>query len=476
MIDTDIPIVKSAESDSIFTLNTTALSDNGYYTLQVKPEGLIDQEGFPGYAGKMVKWMLFKDGLIHYNVRVWEGAAERGNVSSEQALASDSRNFSVSDTICFTAVPAYGYNFSYWGTYRNYDYVNKSGGMRRVSATETVKEDLEMLSTENPISVTTNNDFNLHAVFEPKKVKVEVVGDAAAVSTNVGTGYYDYGTVINFDAAAKDGYTITGFVVNGTPVETLEQVTVNSEDPIQVEVLTESLAARDILLQDTEDYTPEAIQAANVKLYRSFRKGTWNTITLPCAVSNPAASFGEGTVVAKLAGVDNNVMQFNTVTTMLANTPYLIKVGSIERSTLAAGAKKSSFYNVTGTSILVPEEDDPYDEQPGCTFVGSYKNRIIEAGAGNYYISSDQLYYIDADAVVGTDRFKGYFHATQPMESRIPISIDGTTDAIIEVPISVEASSDIYTLSGLKVRDKEQGLKGLQPGIYISNGQKIMVR
>ncbi len=476
VLDTDIPITKSAESDSIFTLNTTALADNGYYTLQVKPEGLTDQEGFPGYAGKMVKWMLFKDGLIHYNVRVWEGAAERGGVSSDQALASDSRNFSVSDTIRFTAVPAYGYNFSYWGTYRNYDYIHKTRGLRKASATGTAEEDLEVLSTENPISVTTNNDFNLHAVFEPKKVKVEVVGDAAAVSTNVGTGYYDYGTVINFDAAAKDGYTITGFVVNGTPVETLDQVTVDSEDPIQVEVLTESLAARDILLQDTEDYTPEAVHAANVKLYRSFRKGTWNTITLPCEVSNPAAVFGSGTVVAKLAGVENNVMQFNTVTTMQANTPYLIKVGSIERSTLAAGAKKSSFYNVTGTSILVPEEEDPCDEQVGCTFVGSYKNRIIDAGAGNYYISSDQLYYIDKNAVVGTGRFKGYFHATHPMENRIPICVDGITDEIIEVPITVEVTDEVYTLSGVKVRAKGEGLKGLQPGIYISGGRKIMVR
>ena len=477
ILDVDIPIVKAEDSDSIFTLNTSALSANGYYTLQVKPEGLIDNEGFPGYVGKVVKWMLFKDGLIHYNVAVWEGSAGLGNVTSDQSLASDSHNYSASDTIRFTAIPAYGYNFSHWGRYKAYDYANKTRIKHKAPGTNPEDDDLEKYSTENPISVTTNNDFNLHAVFEPKKVKVEVVGDANAMTTNLGTGFYDYGTVINFEAAAKDGYTITGFVVNeGEPVASLDEVNVNSEDPIRVEVLTESLGARDILLQETVDYTPEYVRAANVKLFRSFRKGTWNTITLPCAVSNPAAVFGEGTVVAKLEGVENNVMQFTTVPTMAANTPYLIKVGSIERSSLAAGAKKSSFYNVTATSIQVPEEGDPCDEQPGCTFVGSYVNRTIDAGAGNYYISSDMLYYIDAAAVVGTGRFKGYFHATQTLENRIPISIDGTTDAIIEVPIAVEASSDIYTLSGLKVRNKGQGLKGLQPGIYISNGQKIMVR
>lgn len=477
ILDVDIPIVKAEDSDSIFTLNTAALSSNGYYTLQVKPEGLIDNEGFPGYVGKVVKWMLFKDGLIHYNVAVWDGSAGLGNVTSDQSLASDSHNYSASDTIRFTAIPAYGYNFSHWGRYKAYDYANKTRIKHKAPGTNPENDDLEKYSTENPISVTTNNDFNLHAVFEPKKVKVEVVGDANAMTTNLGTGFYDYGTVINFEAAAKDGYTITGFVVNeGEPVASLDEVNVDSEDPIRVEVLTESLGARDILLQETVDYTPEYVRAANVKIFRSFRKGTWNTITLPCAVSNPAAVFGEGTVVAKLEGVENNVMQFTTVSTMVANTPYLIKVGSIERSSLAAGAKKSSFYNVTATSIQVPEEGDPCDVQPGCTFVGSYVNRTIDAGAGNYYISSDMLYYIDAAAVVGTGRFKGYFHATQTLENRIPISIDGTTDAIIEVPIAVEASSDIYTLSGLKVRNKGQGLKGLQPGIYISNGQKIMVR
>jgi hypothetical protein len=43
------------------------------------------------------------------------------------------------------------------------------------------------------------------------------------------------------------------------------------------------------------------VPLANVKLYRSFRKGTWNTICLPCAVDNPTDVFGEGTRVARLS-------------------------------------------------------------------------------------------------------------------------------------------------------------------------------
>ena len=72
----DIAITpKDDASKRIFNLNTSALNENGYYVLQVKTDNIIDFENYQGAEGKMVRWMLFKDGLVHYNVDILPLAA-----------------------------------------------------------------------------------------------------------------------------------------------------------------------------------------------------------------------------------------------------------------------------------------------------------------------------------------------------------------------------------------------------------------
>jgi nitrous oxidase accessory protein NosD len=50
-------------------------------------------------------------------------------------------------------------------------------------------------------------------------------------------------------------------------------------------------------------------------------------------------------------------------------------------------------------------------------------------------------------------------------------------DIVTGVPaIEVTASDDVFDLSGIKVRNKGEELKDLDPGVYISRGKKFLIK
>lgn len=482
----DLPITM-VENDSIFSVNTSGLSKNGYYVMQVKTDNILDKENFFGYNGLQVKWMLFKDGLVHYNIMPWP-FSEYGDVTV-MAGASGMTPVSVGSdgysqygyNLILNATPNEGYTFAYWAMPAVGVDKNVLSGARRKApsraagdAQELSEDQLESVSTENPLTMELNKMYDLRAVFKPIPYTVNVANDKDAGTMNVATGIYDYGTVLNLEAAANDGYTVQGYVINGEYVEgATAEVTV--EGNTEIEVQYKDSKPKLLLLKDSEDYTPENIELANITLQRSFRKGTWNTICLPFDVAYPGDVFGRGTLIAKLTGIANDVMQFDFVETMAANTPYLIMPGTLNSSNLSNGTTKSSVYFINGTAVEVPEDGVPHDEQGGIDFVGTYVQSYVPVGEGNYYISSNTLYYVDAAAHVPTGRYRGYFHVGSYLAPRIPISI-GNVTYLDAIETNATLSTPIYDMNGRMVRKAGAGLKGLPAGVYIMGGQKFVVR
>lgn len=463
------PITITQLTDSLYKLNTSALSENGYYTLQVRAENIMDKDGFNGYDGKMVKWMLFKDGLVHYNVAPWP-SEDAGIVVTDSEYTSGNGDYGSS--VEMTATPAYGFDFEYWG--HPVTETVSARSMMRNGLNGLSEDNIERFSTENPLVLPLNKDINLYAVFRPKKMKVNFIYDSNGGTVSTGSGLYDYGSIVNFEAAAKDGYLFKGFVVNDGKLQSANSGEVKVDrDEVNIEIIFESTAPKNMLLTDAVDYEPIEVPCANVKLQRSFRKGAWNTICLPCDVKNPVDVFGLGTKVARLTGVESDVMQFATQTQMIANIPYLIQVGSIERSTMEVGAVKTAFYEIPQTSLAVPEGDAPADVYDGVEFIGSYKETTLPADHGYYYISGGALWYVDAEAMVPTGRFRGYFHVPDNMSRLMLYVIDGNATGIANV--SGTFNADVYNLSGVKVC-KQSDILRMAPGIYIMNGKKFIVR
>ena len=466
-----IPISKV--NDSTYKLDTRLLNENGYYALEVRADGIIDNEDFAGYNGRMVRWMLFKDGLVHYNVGPWPHSSY-GTIQSSTSATGGEEPFG--STITLKALPLYGHKFAYWGLVEKpADLKDIKSARRKAPSAEDITEDkIVKLSTDPTMEIELRQTSEIVAVFDLESYKVNVSCDDEQGTMSLATGFYDYGTTVNVDAAARDGYTLAGFVINGvnyTPEEAADY-TIEGETDIQA-VFTEDCPT--LLLQEDEVYTPAAYAQANVTLKRSFRKGYWNTICLPCAVSDPQATFGSGTIVARLGGLNGNMMQFDVVNHMEPNVPYLIQVGRINNSGLAKGESRTTLFNIEATPVEEPGAEGPVDSYPGITYVGTYGIEPIQKGAGNYYISSNKLYYIDAKANVNTGRFRGYFRADEPSGIKLYLNLEDDDDAIGTIQ-ATQAPAPIYRMDGTLVRTEGQSLQGLAPGLYISGGQKFRVK
>ncbi len=475
----DIAITpKDDASKRIFNLNTSALSENGYYVLQVKTDNITDTENYLGAEGKMVRWMLFKDGLVHYNVNVLplaacghvdcvkDAAPETQAASAKRVMkkaGANSGQLTYGGGMTFKATPSKGYKFVCWKD-------NVSG---------------EVLSKDTEYHVEARNTLDISAVFEAETYKVTVKCDADGGTMDVASGVYEYGTKLTLDAKANEGYRLDGYKLNGVKTETAAPYELTVEEPTEVEVLFHDLSPVDVILDERKDYQRpvEYVSAAslengtNVKFYRSFLKEAWNTICLPCAVENPQEVFGAGTQVAKLTGMTPTSLTFEYVEKMDANTPYIIKPTAVNNAAYANVASPTVLYDLgmrTLEDLPVGKDRPTYETESGVSFIGAYSVVELPANEGYYYISGNKFYYIDVP--VPTTRYRGFFHSDVHNSAKLSLAFgDGTTN-IENVYFLPVGAGDIYDLTGKKVRSSGESLDGLKPGVYITNNKKFVVK
>ena len=475
----DIAITpKDDASKRIFNLNTSALSENGYYVLQVKTDNITDTENYQGAEGKMVRWMLFKDGLVHYNVDILplaacgrvecvkDATAETPAASAKRGMKkaeANSGQLAYGGGMTFKATPSKGYKFVCWKD-------NATG---------------EVLSKDAEYHVEARNTLDISAVFEAETYKVTVKCDADGGTMDVASGVYEYGTKLTLDAKANEGYRLDGYKLNGVQTETAAPYELTVEGPTEVEVIFHDLSPVDVILDERKDYQRpvEYVSAAslengtNVKFYRSFLKEAWNTICLPCAVENPQEVFGAGTQVAQLSGMTPTLLTFEYVDRMDANTPYLIKPTAVNNAAYANVASPTVLYDL-GMSTLedLPEGKDrpTYENGSGVSFIGAYSVVELPANEGYYYISGNKFYYIDVP--VPTTRYRGFFHSDVHNGAMLSLAFGGGMSSIENVYFLPAGAGDIYDLTGKKVRSRGESLDGLKPGVYITNNKKFVVK
>ena len=228
--------------------------------------------------------------------------------------------------------------------------------------------------------------------------------------------------------------------------------------------------AKDYTLDENSVNTIEAYENANVTLKRTFYKdGEWNTLCLPFAVANAATAF-DG---AELREVDvtqssENTIVFKKVTAIEAGKPYLIKWAN---SSAAAVNVEKKFEGVTLVAAATPVEV----KEGGISFNGFYKMTaaselggasVAAIGAGN------KLFKVTEGKMKG---FRAAFVLPSGAEAtKYKVVIDGTATGIEDLVIDgVKANGRVYNLNGQYVGNS---LNGLQPGLYIQNGKKIIVK
>lgn len=224
-------------------------------------------------------------------------------------------------------------------------------------------------------------------------------------------------------------------------------------------------------LDETVDNVIEAKENAYVTLKRTFyHDNAWNTLCLPFDVdANKVATAFAG---AEIREIDPNKCTANTIqfvpaTEIKAGVPYIIKWNE---NVAEAKPFEETFEGV----MLVAEPKPVTIHNNDIKFTGFYNKTtadnlgesVAAIGAENklFKVTSGEMKGFRAAFVLNSN--------AQP--SAIKLVIDGTATGIEDLVIDgVKANGRVYNLNGQYVGNS---LNGLQPGLYIQNGKKIVVK
>ena len=229
--------------------------------------------------------------------------------------------------------------------------------------------------------------------------------------------------------------------------------------------------AKDYTLDEEDINVIEDYDNANVTLTRTFyHDNAWNTLCLPFDVdANKVATAFAG---AEIREIDPNKCTANTIqfvpaTEIKAGVPYIIKWNE---NVAEAKPFEETFEGV----MLVAEPKPVTINNNDIKFTGFYNKTtadnlgesVAAIGAENklFKVTSGEMKGFRAAFVLNSN--------AQP--SAIKLVIDGTATGIEDLVIDgVKANGRVYNLNGQYVGNS---LNGLQPGLYIQNGKKIVVK
>lgn len=277
---------------------------------------------------------------------------------------------------------------------------------------------------------------------------------------------------------------------------------------------------QDLVFQETVHLSEKSQKKykENLTMYfqRSFVEGEWNSLIMPVNLTKAQfdEAFGSDAKLAKANKVyDSNgnlVIGFSLVEEdknnansayLVANTPYIINIskktalkGAI---TIDAGTISGDIYKVDNslapggvtftyddTKATNPiEQNFPVDQaittkwgMSDLKFIGSYNNHQ-DLEAGNYIWNNGKLYLTK-----NNHWMKGYRCWLAPTWSgsatgnakllTFGFGNGETTDINMSSMGNTSGSTKVYNLNGQRV----DNMLGVQPGIYIVNGKKVVVK
>lgn len=215
-------------------------------------------------------------------------------------------------------------------------------------------------------------------------------------------------------------------------------------------------AANSLSLADGYDWgVTKDFTAAAVSYDRVFKTDNYvQSFVLPFGFTVP-----EGTTVAELSSVNGDNLVFKPVATTEANKPYLVVTTDGE------------FINkLTNVQVKATTGADLTTTVDGVSHIGSYTAQSVK---GVYGYADGKFVKANTGSV---KPFRTYVKVTgsqgaAPMA--FGVNIEGTVTGINNATTAATAKEAIYNLQGVRVSGD---LKHLTKGVYIVNGQKVVVK
>lgn len=165
-----------------------------------------------------------------------------------------------------------------------------------------------------------------------------------------------------------------------------------------------------------------------------------------------------GTTVAELSSVNGDNLVFKPVTETVANKPYLVVTNDGE-----------FINNLTNVQVKATTGADLTTTVDGVSHIGSYTAQNV----ANVYGYANGKF---VKATTGSVKpFRTYIKVagTQAAPMAFGVNIEGTVTGINNATTAATAKEAIYNLQGVRVSGD---LKHLTKGVYIVNGQKVVVK
>ncbi len=215
-----------------------------------------------------------------------------------------------------------------------------------------------------------------------------------------------------------------------------------------------------------------------------YKDGSWNTLCLPFDVTTESGT---------LSGDNVQAMTLDTETSNL--TDGTLTLNFTEAETIPAGTPFIIKWDNTGNNIVTPEfgrvtiDAEKHDAaiEDVLTFSGTYAPVSIGSEGDNTKLfigANNELYYPNADMTIGCQR--AYFQLAEGLTADEPVSgsnakqirafilnfgDDKTTDISTTKSETRNNADGWYSIDGRRLHGKPT-----QRGIYINNGQKVVIK
>lgn len=200
----------------------------------------------------------------------------------------------------------------------------------------------------------------------------------------------------------------------------------------------------------TKDFTAEAVSYDRV-----FKTDNYvQSFVLPFGFTVPT-----GTTVAELSSVNGDNLVFKPVTETVANKPYLVVTNDGE------------FINkLTNVQVKATTGADLTTTVDGVSHIGSYTAQSVK---DVYGYANGKFVKANTGSVKPFRTYVKVAGSQGAAPMAFGVNIEGTVTGINNATTAATAKEAIYNLQGVRVSGD---LKHLTKGVYIVNGQKVVVK
>lgn len=231
-----------------------------------------------------------------------------------------------------------------------------------------------------------------------------------------------------------------------------------------------------VTISETDDTAPAACEYANVTLTRTLLKEKWNTFSVPFSLTADqlSASPLAGSTLYAFKKSDATSISFQTVTTVEAGQPYLLKLPETQTEDIV----NPTFKGVT----IVQTEGMTQGESGHVQFASQIYNKSLSGVGDVCYLSAEtgylkkltatgaikglRCYFIVPDAPISTSNIKMVFDDDMTIG----------TEGIDPLPSTLSPQPSAFDLMGRQIVNSKTVNRISSQGIYIVDGKIIIVK